>query len=199
MMSAEKENSELTVEKVLEAEAAKQAFDTLVRKKVDPELLKYWLREIATAPEKYAKGQESKTDAAQLVRNARSLANKIERARKSPPLLFRGRAMDLPLKPIARLEDELVESLRQYASYWESLMSKPLGRGRVSPRTDRILVLLDIVKRRTGTCHYREIADLLNAMDKAYRSGTKGTIWDITNLGELQYHSKNRMKKLLAG
>jgi hypothetical protein len=200
-MSLGQKQSGLTVEKVLQMFGAKKAFDTLVRKKVDPNLLGYWLRDIAAAPDKYGKSDENKRRAAPLARYARSLADKIERAAKSPPISFTGRATEL--SAMLELQRRLPDCLREYATCWEKLidfqnrMSRRRPRGPQSPRTDRIAALLEIVRECTGTYHYKEVADLLNVFDSAYRRNKGGTDWDERNLGQLQHRARNRMAKVL--
>ena len=194
--------SELTYEKVLQTFGVKRAFDTLVRKKVDPEFLKYWLHDIAIAPDKYGKRKDDKRKADQLVRSARNLATKIERAAKSPPMSFVGSRADLDAMLALRIE-LLPGRLRGYASYWEKLIdwenrtSRRRPRGPQSPRTDRIWALLEIIRECTGSYHYREVADLLNVMDMAYRRGKLDTHWDAENRSQLNYRARNRMAKAL--
>jgi len=200
-MNPAQKQSRLTFEEVLLKFGVKRAFDTLVRKKVDPKLLKYWLRDIATAPVKYGIRMENKRRAAQLADSARSLANKIDRAAESPPMLVMGRATEL--NAMLELQRKLPERLREYASSWENLiswenrMSRRRPRGPQSPRTDRIAALLEIVRECTGAYHYPEVADLLNLMDMAFNRGKGGTHWDERNLGQLQHRARNRMAKVL--
>jgi hypothetical protein len=200
-MSFAEKPSNLTSEDVFQMFGVKRAFDRLVREKVDPELLHHWLRDVANAPDKYAKRTENKRRAAQLARNARSLANEIGRAAASPPMSFMGAATDL--NAMLELERRLPERLLEYAACWENLIdwedriSRQRPRGPQNPRTDRIWALLEIVKECTGSYHYPEVADLLNVMDMAYHRGNRGTHWNETNLAQLQYRARNRMAKVL--
>jgi hypothetical protein len=200
-MSPGKKQSALTYEKVLQTFGVKRAFDALVKRKVDPKALKFWLRYIASAPERYGKQKEDKGRAKRLARSAKSLANKIERARESPPMLFTGRATEL--SAMLELGHRLPKCLREYAACWENViswenrMSRRRPRGVHSPRTDRIAALLEIVKQCAGSYHYPEVADLLNVIDMAFGRSEHGLHWTERNLAQLQYRARKQMAKAL--
>jgi hypothetical protein len=197
LMSLAGKPSNLTFEDALQTFGAKQAFNRLVNEKVDPELLKHWLRDIANAPEKYGKRTENKRKASQLAQNARSLATKIDRSAASPPMSFMGAATDLFV--MLELQRRLPKSLREYAACWEKRIDWEEQRphGPQNPKTDRIWALLEIVKKCTGSYHYPEVADLLNVMDMACDQGNSGTHWDERNLGQLQHRARKRLAKIL--
>jgi hypothetical protein len=52
-MSSATKPAPLTFETTLQTPGDKRAFNTLVRKKLDPQFLEYCLRDISTAPNKY--------------------------------------------------------------------------------------------------------------------------------------------------
>jgi hypothetical protein len=194
----------LNFEKALRALGTKRAFDILVEKKVDPELLKFWLRDIAAAPDKYGSIPKNTRRATRLARTSRSLADEIEHATKSSPILFTGSSADLDAMLGLRIE-LLPDRLRGYASYWEKLvdwekrMSRKRPRGPQSPKTDRIAALLEIVKELTGAYLYREVADLLNVMDRAFGRGEPGSEWTEVQLAQLQSRARRRMAKIHQG
>ena len=198
-----KQPAVLNFENALQKFGAKRAFDILVKKKVGPELLKFWLRDIAAAPDKYGTRPNNRRRVTQLARNARSLADEIEHAEESPPILFTGSRAELDEMLALRI-DLLPDRLRGYASYWERLaaledrMSKKRPRGPQSPKTDRIAALLEIVKELTGAYHYREVADLINVMDKAFGKGKPGFEWTEVQLAQLQSRARDRMAKIQA-
>jgi hypothetical protein len=201
MSSADEKQTGLTFELSLQKFGAKRAFDTLVKGKVDPKLLEFWLRYIGSAPEKYGKRKADKRRAVQLARSAKSLANKIEHAAEAPPVFFMGTATEL--LAMRALEQMLPEPLRKYATCWENIISweKRVSRRRSpgvqSPRTERIAALLEIVKERTRSYHYPEVADLLNVMDMAFGRSKHGLHWNERKLAQLQYRARKRMAKVL--
>jgi hypothetical protein len=201
VMSVGKEQSALTFELCLQKFGAKRAFDTLVKRKLDPKLLKFWLGYIASAPKKYGKRKENKRRADQLARSARSLANKIEHAAEAPPVFCMGTPTEL--LAMRALEQMLPEPLRKYAACWENVtswenrVSRQRPRGVQSPRTERIAALLEIVKECTGSYHYPEVAALLNVMDMAFGRSRHGLDWNERKLAQLQYRARKRMAKVL--
>jgi hypothetical protein len=195
-VSSAKNPAALTFETALQTLGVRRAFDTLVRKKIDRELLEYWLRNIADAPDKYGHEPNDKRRATQLVRHANRLADEIERARNAPPIPIRGRWSDFQSLPT--LESTLPGMLRTYASCWDHICNwKGLVQtGPKSPRTDKIWVLLDIVKKCTRRYHYREIADLINVLDLALRPGKGDKPLTVEDLTQLQFRGNLKMKKL---
>ena len=171
----------LTFEERLETSHAKKAFDTLVENNADPKILEHWLRSIAASSKKYVPRNECRRKAGRLVHITKQLASEIERATQSPPILLMATYSEIQLML------ELPKTLREYASMWTALLSLPRSRG-VSPQTDEIAALLEIVKSFTGTYHYREVADLLDVMTS--------TRWDELKLKQLHYRAKKRWGSL---
>jgi hypothetical protein len=189
MNPAEKKNT-LTFDEALREMGVKKSWDTLVGK-IDPEHLRSWLRDISGSSDRYRKRNEDKRRASQLAREARDLASEIERATKSPPIAFFGTGSDIQTML------SLPGSLRAYASYWEKLLSIRWPGGMTSPRADSVAALLEIIKKRTGSYRYRQVADVLNAMDVASRGVNGGASWDVASLKQAQYRSRKRLKKIL--
>jgi hypothetical protein len=198
----QKQPAAYNFENALKKLGAKRAFDILVKKNVNPELLKFWLRDIAAAPHKYGTRPNKRRRATQLAHAARSLADEIEEAMKSPPIFFYGNTTELDAQ--LQLERELPGRLREYANCWARLidwkdrMSRKMPRGPQSPKTDRIAALLEIVKELTGAYQYREVADVLNAADEALGRSTAESQWDEVRLMQLQSRARRRMAKIQA-
>jgi hypothetical protein len=197
-MSSATKPAPLTFETALKTPGDKRAFNTLVRKKIDPQFLEYCLRDIATAPNKYGNQANDKRRAVQLVRQARNLADQIQLASKSPPIPLMGSPFEI--KALLVHQRELPEMLRAYASCWEHIHGRRLkvsrSTGPSSPRTDKIWALLDIVKQRTRRYHYQEIADLINAFDLAYRPNEAVRTLSAQYLTQLRLRGNRKMEKL---
>jgi hypothetical protein len=197
-MSSATKPPPLTLETALETLGVKKAFTTLVRKKVDPHFLEYCLRDIATAPNKYGHKTDNKRRAAQLVRQARNLADQIECASKSSPIPIMGNYFEIQALPT--LQHQLPGMLRAYASCWDHIHGWRVrisrGTGPESPRTDKIWALLDIVKQRTGRYHYQEIADLINAFDRAHHPNEAVRTLSVQDLTQLRIRGNRKMEKL---
>jgi hypothetical protein len=197
-MSSATKPAPLTFETALETPGDKRAFDTLVSKKIDRQFLGYCLHDIATAPNKYGNRANDKRRAVQLVRQARNLADQIERASASPPIPIAGNYFEIQALPT--VQAPLPEMLRAYATCWEHIHGWRLkvshSTGPSSPRSDKIWALLDIVKQRTGRYHYQEIADLINAFDLAYRPNEAVRTLSAQDLTQLQSRGNRKTEKL---
>ena len=182
----------LTFEESLRIPGAKKAFDTLVEDKVDPRLLKSWMLQIARLPDEDTKEKQDRRKAGQLAQRAKGLAKEIERATESHPVLL------MITGPELEEMLGLPKMLRRYANVWETCLSVFKGR-HASSQSYAIAGLLDIVKSSTGRYHFKEVADLLNAMDLAFRRSRGGPRWDATNLKQLQFRATKRTAKLNKG
>jgi len=179
-----------TFEQSLEDPEVKKALDALAQRKMDPERLKYWLREIETAADKYPASRDDRRKARQLASKAKSLAHAIERASETHPISL------MATGPETWEMLALPGRLRMYANMWETNLSMPTVRG-AGPRSEQIVGLLHMVKWHTGTYHYSEVADLLNAMEVAVGRKGSGPRWDATSLKQLQYRARKRLKTIL--
>ena len=180
----------LTFDEALIELSAKKSWDTLIREGVDPTLLRFWLRDIADSPDRYGRKSEDKRKALHLAQASRKLATEIERSVQTPPILFFGAPSDLQTML------SLPKSLRAYASYWEKLLSLRWPRGTTTPRTDRAAALLEIIKKRTGTYRYQEVADVLNAMDATSYGIDYKPRWDVSSLRQLIFRAGRRLKRI---
>ena len=197
-MSSATKPAPLTFETALETAGDKRAFNILVKKKINPQFLEYCLRDIATAPNKYGDQANDKRRAEQLVRQARNLADQIERASSSPPIPIAG--IYFEIQDLPTLQARLPEMLRAYASCWEHIhgwrVKVSRSTGPSSPRTDKIWALLEIVKQRTRRYHYQEIADLINAFDLTYRPNEAVRTLSVQDLTQLRIRGNRKMEKL---
>jgi hypothetical protein len=196
-MSSATKPAPLTFETALETPGDKRAFNTLVKKKLDPRFLEYCLLDIATAPNKYGHQANDRRRAAQLVRDARNLADQIECASKSPPIPLMGSPFEI--QALLAIQHQLPGMLRAYASNWDHILGfRRVSRstGPTSPRTDKIWALLDIVKQRTGRYHYQEIADLINAFDLAHHPNEAVRTLSVQDLTQLRIRGNRKMEKL---
>jgi len=179
-------------EKILQQQGAKKAFDRLVEDELDQGLLEYWLCSIASSLDTIRARPYNRRRAASLVKKTRKLATEIERESHSSSIPLTGRGSDIEGMLM------LPKILRTYANFLETNLSMRVS-GNVSPRTEQIDALLEIVKQMTGRYHYEEVADLLNAVDTASGRGEDGPLWDVTNLKQRQYLARKRLARVLEG
>lgn len=171
---------------VLKDRYAKDAFDKLVRLKVDPEEIGNLLVMIgASSDEPIVWPRRKQRVAEQVLEKFRKLAAGIEGAIHEWP--FGTRMMYSDYIELS----ELPGVLRSYANAWEERLKHPYRSVR-TPRNENILRLLEYVKSKTGRYHYEEVAELLNATDAAYgwepRDGNDR--WSAVNLKDINYRAE---------
>lgn len=181
----------LTLKKILAQPEAKETFDRLVEEKLTQKLLEYWLCSIACLSDKARAKRFDRRRAASLVKKARKLATEIDRDFQFPAIPFIGLGTDLEeILTLPRI-------LRTYASCIDKSLSMH-GSGSISPRSEEIAALLEIIKEETGRYHYEEVTVLLNAVDAASGRGEDGPFWDVTNLKQRQYLARKRLARTLS-
>jgi len=173
---------------VLKERSAKDAFDKLVRLKVDPEEIGNLLRMIGASSDEPIVWPRGKSRVAEhLSVKCRKLAADIERAIHEWPFGTRMIYSDF-------IEwSELPRILRSYANAWEKQLKHPYRSVR-TPRNENILRLLEYVKSKTGKYHYEEVAELLNATDAAYgwESRDGNDRWSAVSLKDIKFRAKEK-------
>jgi hypothetical protein len=165
---------------------AKDAFDKLVRLKVDPEEIGDLLRMIGVSSDELIVWPRGKQRAAeQVLAKFRTLATDIERAIHEWP--FGTRMMYSDYIELS----ELPGILRSRANAWEKRLEHPYRSVR-TPRNENILRLLEYVKSKTGEYHYPKVAELLNATDAAYgwECRDENLRWSAKNLRGIEFRAK---------
>jgi hypothetical protein len=165
---------------------AKDAFDKLVRLKVDPEEIGNLLVMIgASSDEPIVWPREKQRVAEQVLKTFRKLAAGIERAIHEWP--FGTRMMYSDYIEL----NELPGILRSHANAWETRLKHPYRSVR-TPRNENILRLIEYVKSKTGKHHYEEVTELLNATDAAYgwESRDENPRWSAQNLRDIKFRAK---------
>lgn len=171
---------------VLKDRHAKDAFNKLVRLKVDPEEIGNLLVMIGASsdePTVWPRGKQRVAE--RVLEKFRKLAAGIERAIHEWP--FGTRMMYSDYVELS----ELPRILRDHANAWEKRLEHPYRPVR-APRNENILQLLEYVKSKTEKHHYEEAAELLNATDAAYgwESRDGNPRWSAQNLRDIEFRAK---------
>jgi hypothetical protein len=194
-MRPERKKDSATLEKILNYEGAREAFDKLVEDRADPRLLERWLSTIAALPKAIQHRSIGRRELGSLRSKVSSLVSQIELANQSARVfgeLFpfvTSKALADPQDPLSHLI-RLPILLREYARILDVVCSKsPLPTRRFSPRNQAIGFLLYVIKESTRRYHYEEVAVLLNAADNAGRNGDDGgeARWDPSILKQRVY------------
>ncbi len=83
--------------------------------------------------------------------------------------------------------------LRNYADAWKKELVHPFRSAR-SPRNENIIRLIRYVEEKTGDCHYKQVADLLNATDAAFGWESSDYRWSEQNLTSIKFRATKKSK-----
>jgi hypothetical protein len=172
----------------LNERSGKDAFDELIRLRVDQEEIGNLLRMIGvSSDEPILWPRRKRRVAKQLSDKCRKLAGNIERATRQWP--FGSRMMYSDYFEWS----ELPRILRSYANAWKKELKHPYRSAR-TPRNENILRLLEYVKTKTGKNHYEKVAELLNATDAAYgwKSRDGNDRWSAGSLDSINFRAKSK-------
>jgi len=173
---------------VLNKRYRKDAFDELIRLKVDQEEIGNLLQMIGVSSDEPIQWPAKKRRVkAQLAAKCRKLAGNIERAARDWPLGSRMMYSDY-------VEwSELPRILRGYANAWKKELKHPYRSAR-TPRNENILRLLEYVESKTGKNHYEKVAEILNATDAAYgwESRDGNDRWSAGSLDSINFRAKSK-------
>jgi hypothetical protein len=194
-MSGKKEKTDPTLETILKGANAKRAYDKLVGLKMRPDVLEFWLHAIGEMSDGVPKTTNyDRPKIVKLVKKSRALANEIDRTFRSgkTPRIVNPAAMAQVLS--------ISKELRIFANALEQSTPAPKNNPPgTSPRADAIIDFLMAVEYFTGSFHYGEAADLLNAVDVAYELASVEPVWDVTQLKQRRYRYLARLKKRYPG
>jgi hypothetical protein len=181
-----------TLDEILEDDYAKTAFDKLVKNGAQQEHLKTLLRSIADLPEKTRSDRRKakcrrveRRNVLALANKARRLATQIEDVGNAGPMVIR------LVSP--ELHEQLVNTpklLRRFAEAWVEAHEGPRGQA-ISERNWAIISLLEFIRRTTKKPHYREVADLLDAIDSPDNSRKTHRIWHERRMERLMTRFMN--------
>jgi hypothetical protein len=153
-------------------------------KDLGPVNLRSWLRIIAEVPPKWSQSRERTRDRADsLAERCLKLATAVQNA--EPPMLISS-------SEYAKWQ-RLSHALAGFAEMWKRAHGRLRGAPKiVDPRAGAICSFVQVVKDRTSRAHYKEVADLLTAINDipCYRHPRQ--IWDAGDLKQMVYaHSKS--------
>lgn len=195
IMGAEREQLDPTLETILAGANAKRAYRKLVDLGMKEDVLEYWLHAIGGISDEVPRAANyDRPKFHNLVKKSRALATEIERAFESGeiPRTLNPEEMS-KVVPIPK-------ELGMFAAALEQSVPAPRNNPPVtSPRADAIIDLLMAVEYFTGSFHYAEVADLLNAVDLAYGRTSVDRVWDVSQLRQRRFRYLAQLKKRYPG
>lgn len=171
---------------------ATAAFHLLIKHNAHPASLKAWLSMLSPPSKDLLRNvTRVRRNAERLARTARKLADEVEREARTARLIMVKDTLRFP-----HLIDTLPRLLREYAEVWPGAFLKPSMFG-PADRFDLVIMFLKFVKKETGRYHYREVADILNAMDEvpdASEKSTNDSKWTEITLRQLAYRERKHQR-----
>lgn len=175
-----------TLEEILNWPRAREWRDRLIKGGLKPDHLKYFLFEMARAPNKIVNRNPARLAVAALARKCRALADEIERTQPTASFFI------FPASN-GRIFTAIPNSLRAYATACDTTLSLFKGPHGATARAEAIAAFLEIVKFETGRYHFPEVADLVNASLWAHGKSSR---WHPSSLKQLMLRARRRWAKL---